>query len=232
MKLYEATSDRGGSKEDQKSSSTIESQPSDDLCILAAMALLRTGESTETQTQVLDTSVIRAAAILERLLSDSPHNYEARLLLVRAYVLLGAGSLALSTYSKLSVKQMQYETVSHNLYTRFASIHPHSAPPVEGAEYKDFDPQAALVQSLNFYRASDITSLKFRTRALEEGSYVNAAYCVELRNCLRYSICRQMFVLDVRRAQRLVGGDSMTRFDALGMLKSPPDLVQVDGAAC
>lgn len=216
MKLYEAMPSRRDSDHWDQSSSTIESQPQDSLCILAAMALLRTEETPNMQAQVSDTAVIRAAAILERLLRDSPHNYEARLLLVRAYVLLGAGSLALQTFSTLSIKHMQYETVGHNLYTRLATIHPHSAPPTEGAEYKDFDPQAALIRCLNFYRTSEITSLKFRSRALEDGSYVNAAECVDLRDSLRNSICRQMYVLDVRRAQRLAGGELMVRFDELG----------------
>lgn len=225
MKLYEATSDRDDPKPTQKSSSTIESKPIDDLCILAAMALLRTDGSPETQMQVPGAAVIRATAILERLLSDSPHNYEARLLLVRAYLLLGAGSLALSTFSKLSVKQVQYETVAHNLYTRLATIHPHSAPPVEGKEYKDFSPQAAFTQSLNFYRGSEMTALKFRTRTLNEGSYVNAVDCVEFRDRLRFSICRRMFALDVRRAQRLAGGDPMNRYDDLGEPKSPQILL-------
>lgn len=225
MTLYDAMPDRSGSNQGDKSSSAIESQPRDALCILAAMALLRTEETSEMQVQVPDTAVIRAVAILGLLLRDSPHNYEARLLLVRAYVLLGAGSLAMYTFSNLAIKHMQYETVGHNLYTRLATIHPHSAPPFESAgyedfdmlaEHKDFDPQEALIKSLNFFHGSDVTALKFRLRALEDGSYVNAAECVKLRDSLRHSICRQMYVLDVRRAQRLVGGDLMTRFDALG----------------
>jgi N-terminal acetyltransferase B complex non-catalytic subunit len=218
LNLYQSCISKGSPKsnKDHEAASATESQPRDDLCILAAMALLRVCETGDIQPRVPASALIRAAGILERLLLDSPHNYQARLLLVRIYLMLGAGSLALSTFSKLSVKQIQFESVAHNLFTRLASIHPHSAPPVEGAEYKDFDPQAAFIQALNFYRTSEISTLKFRTRCVAEGSFVNAEEMVQLRDRLRNSICRKMFALEVRRSQRLAGGDPMGRYDDLG----------------
>lgn len=192
-------------------SSTIESQPSDDLLLLAAMSMIRFSETlaSDKQEQVLNLIHIRAAAILERLLQDSPHNYQALLLLVRIYLRLGAGSLALKTFSKLSVKQIQYETVAHNLFTRLATIHPQSAPPIEGAEYKDFNPQSAFVQALNFYRTADITTVRHRSKGLDFGSYVNIEGTIDLQNRLKNSICRRLWALEVRRIQRLVGGDPM-----------------------
>lgn len=219
MKLYHSSSQGQTEKTEQKAegaSSTIESQPRDDLCILAAMSLLRTSESSETPARVSDTALIRAAAILEHLVQDSPHNYQALLLLVRIYLMVGAGSLAFSTFSKMSIKQVQYDSVAHNFFTRLASIHPQSAPPVEGAECKDFDPQSAFVYGLNFFRSADMTTTKFRTRGLDEGSYANVEEIVELGRRLNQSVCRRMWALEVRRAQRLVGGDPLTRYDELG----------------
>ncbi|KAI9368067.1 N-acetyltransferase B complex non catalytic subunit-domain-containing protein [Aspergillus egyptiacus] len=206
-------------------SSTIESQPSDDMCILAAMGLIRFSQAwvSSKQEEIPDIMLIRAAAILERLLLDSPHNYQALLLLVRLYLRLGAGSLALKAFSKLSVKQIQFETVAHNLFTRLASVHPHSAPPIEGAEYKDFNPQSAFVQALNFYRTADVTSTRHRSNGLEYGSYVNTEGTIELQRRLKHSVCRRMWALEVKRVQRLAGGDPMTRFDELA--RDPSTLV-------
>jgi N-terminal acetyltransferase B complex non-catalytic subunit len=200
------------------SPSTIENRPSDDLFLLATMSLIRISDNWQRSQQYKAPSsvLIRAAAILERLLQDSPHNYQALLMLVRLYLLLGAGSIALKTFSKLSVKQMQYETVGHNLYTRLSTIHPHSAPPIEGAEYKDFNPQSALVQALTFYRNAGVTATKSRTSGLNYGSYVNTEGSIDLQKRLNQSICRRMCALDVRRMQRLVGGDPMGRYDELG----------------
>jgi N-terminal acetyltransferase B complex non-catalytic subunit len=198
--------------------STIESQPSDDLCVLAAMGLVRFSSSwsPSKQEDIPDIMLIRAAAILERLIVDSPHNYQGLLLLVRLYLRLGAGSLALKTFSKLSVKQLQFETVAHNLFTRLSTIHPHSAPPLEGAEYKDFNPQSAFVQALNFYRSADLTSKRQRSKGLDYGSYVNIEGAIELQKRLRQSICRRMWALSVKQTQRLAGGDPMGRFDDIG----------------
>ncbi|KKK20685.1 hypothetical protein ARAM_000334 [Aspergillus rambellii] len=205
--------------------STIESQPSDDLCVLAAMSLIRFSRKwVSSELEVIpDIMLIRAAAILERLLLDSPHNYQALLLLVRLYLRLGAGSIALKTFSKLSVKQLQFETVAHNLFTRLATVHPHSAPPIDGAEYKDFNPQSAFVQALNFYRNADATSTRHRSNGLEYGSYVNTEGTIELQRRLKQSICRRMWALEVKRVQRLAGGDPMGRYDQIA--RDPSALV-------
>lgn len=206
------------SPEQTSESAAIESHPSDDLCVLAVMCLMRFSEAqvNGSEKQIPDTALIRATGILERLLHDSPHNYQALLLLVRIYLRLGAGSLALKTFSKLSVKQFQYETVAHNLFTRLATIHPHTAPPYEGAEHKDFNPQVAFVQSLNFYRTAEITTTRNRSNGLEYGSYVNVEGTIDLQRRLKQSVCRRMCALDVRRIQRLVGGAPMDRYDEVG----------------
>lgn len=193
--------------------SAMECRPRDDLCVLAAMAVL--SDTTE-ESGPSHTSLLKAAAILDCLISNSPHNYNALLMLVRIYLALGAGSLAFSAFNRMAVKQMQYEAVAHNFFTRLASIHPHSAPPIEGVERKDFDPQAAFIQALNFYRNADITTMKFRSRGLEEGSYRNIEEIIELRSRFNRSFCRRLHALEARRAQRLVGGDPLTRFDEIG----------------
>lgn len=214
--------------------SAIESQPSDDLCLLAAMSLMRFNEAAinGSQEQIPDIVLIRAAGILERLIIDSPHNYQALLLLVRVYLRLGAGSLALKTFSKLSVKQFQFETVAHNLFTRLATVHPHSAPPIEGAEYKDFDPQMALMQALNFYRNADVTSIRHRSNGLDNGTYLNVEGTIDLQKRLKHSVCRRIYALEVRRIQRLVGGTPVGRYDEIGKFAPTPPAVYLKKKLC
>ena len=204
-------------KRDNQEASVMESRPTDDFCLIAAMALLRLNKISD---QVSDKSLIRAAGILERLLVDSPHNYEAILILIRIYILLGAGSLALKAFSKLSLKHVQYETVGHNLFTRFATIHPYSAPPFEGAEYKDFDPQAAFVQGLDFYRSANLTVSRSLMNGLREGSYANIEETIELRNRLNDSICRRILALETRRVQRLRKGEHLSFHEETGKSSS------------
>lgn len=221
MLLYQQPAHTDETEKKPTTSSTIESQPRDDLCVLAATSLLCPygAQPNDVNSQIPDAALVRAAGILERLLLDSPHNYEALLLLVRIYLRLGVGSLALSTFSKMNIKQLQYESVAHQLFTRLATIHPQSAPPVEGAELKDFHPQSAFVQALNFYRNAEVTCMKYRTKGLDHGSYLNVEETIELRRRLQNSICRRMYALDVRRMQRLVGGDPMSRYDGLGQCR-------------
>ncbi|KAK2753596.1 hypothetical protein FQN54_007373 [Arachnomyces sp. PD_36] len=193
------------------SQSAIESQPRDDLCLLAAMSLIRLGEVGVEggMSKSPNTALIRAAAVLEHLLVKSPHNYQALLLLVRVFLLLGAGSLALRAFFKLSVKQMQYETVAHNLFTRLSTIHPHTASPVEGLEQKDANPRTSFTNAMNFYRNSETATTYSRATGLDHGSYSSVEGSIELHKSLKHSIGRKMWALETRRIQRLVGNEPL-----------------------
>lgn len=180
------------------------------------MALLQPIPVGQTSEKVNNTALIRAAGILERLLIDSPHNYEAVLMLIRIYLLLGAGSIALRWFGKLSVKQMQYESVAHNLFTRFATIHPHPAPPIEGAEYKDFDAQVAFIAALDFYRNANVTIKNSLIKGLDDGNYVGLDDTIELRRRIGDSICRRMWALDLRRIQRIRKGNHLVLHEDIG----------------
>ncbi|EED15274.1 cytoskeleton organisation protein (Dec1), putative [Talaromyces stipitatus ATCC 10500] len=201
-------------KKEEATDKTIENQPRDDLGLLAVTALIRLNDSQgqPSQEKPPTAELIRSAAILEYLCQNSPHNYQILLLLVRVYLLLGAGSIAMKTFSKLSVKQIQNETVAHNLYTRIATIHPLGAPPIE-AEFKDFIPEVALSHAINFYDHADRTATRQRTMGLNLGSYANVEGTIELQQSLRNSICRRMWALEARRLDRLQGKDRFSRFD-------------------
>ncbi|KAF4985746.1 hypothetical protein F66182_16899, partial [Fusarium sp. NRRL 66182] len=205
LKMYRAM------KKEESTEKTIENQPRDDLGLLAVMCLIKLDEQSK-QRKTPSAELIRSAAILEHLCQNSPHNYQILLLLVRVYLLLGAGSIAMKTFSKLSVKQIQNETVAHNLYTRLATIHPLGAPPIE-AEFKDFIPEVALSQAISFYDHADRTTTRQRTTGLNLGSYVNVEGTIELQESLRNSICKRMWALEARRIDRLQGKDRFWRFD-------------------
>lgn len=204
------------------SPSSIESQPRDDLCLLAVMSLIRLSDSKldRRRDAIPDPVLIQAAGLLEHLIASSPHNYEALLLLVRIYLLLGAGSLALKAFSKLAVKQMQYETVAHNLLTRISTIHPHATPAAEELE-KDFSPQAIFKLALSFFQSSEMATAAARTSGLEHGSYLNVEGSIDLQKSLKNSICRKMWVLETGRIQHLVGGSPVSIYDEDGKLSSP-----------
>ncbi|KAJ5194007.1 N-acetyltransferase B complex non-catalytic subunit [Penicillium cf. griseofulvum] len=212
--LAKTQDSKNGSQPD--TASAMESRPTDDFCIIAAMALLQPSSAGQVSEKISNTALIRAAGILERLLIDSPHNYEAILMLIRIYLLLGACSIALRWFGKLSVKQMQYESVAHNLFTRFATIHPHAAPPIEGADYKDFDAQVAFIAALDFYRSANFTIKNSLIKGLDDGVYVNLDDTIELQRRVRDSICRRMWALDLRRMQRIRKGNHLALHGDIG----------------
>lgn len=197
----------------------IQSQPKDDLCLLAAMSTVKQSGYAIDQSPcpTPQSSFIQAAAILEQLLVNSPHNYEALLLLVRIYLLLGAGSMALKTFHALNVKQIQHESVSHNLFTRLSTIHPGAAPPSTGMERKDWDPQIALRIAMEFYYRSAMATEYSRTSGLEYGSYVNISESIALEHDLQHSICRKIYGLEVRRIQRLTGLEPTAQYADISM---------------
>lgn len=211
LKMYRAM------KKEEATDKTIENQPRDDLGLLAVMSLIRLDEQSN-RGKAPSAELIRSAAILEHLCQNSPHNYQILLLLVRVYSLLGAGSIAMKTFGKLSVKQIQNETVAHNLYTRLATIHPFGASPIE-AELKDFIPEVALGQAISFYDHADRTTTRQRTTGLNLGSYANVQGTIELQESLRNSICKRMWALEARRIDRLQGKDRFSRFEDISESK-------------
>lgn len=208
---------------DEAADKAIENEPRDDLGLLAVMSLIRLSDSQQQadHKKVPNAELIRSAAILEQLCQSSPHNYQILLLLVRVYLLLGAGSIAMKTFSKLSVKQIQNETVAHNLFTRLATIHPHGAPPFE-AEFKDFIPEVALSQAISFYENADRTTTRQRTAGLNFGSYTSVEGTIELQSSLKNSICKRMWALEARRLDRLHGKERYERYASIGESILPP----------
>ena len=97
-----------------------ERRPGDDAAILAAMGLIRLMKLGRRP------ALIQCILVLETLLQYSQHNYDAILVLVRLYLFLGTGSLAIDYYSGLSIKNLQYATISWVLFTRISTIHPHA----------------------------------------------------------------------------------------------------------
>lgn len=99
-----------------------ERRPGDDAAILAAAACIRLFDHGETR------AILRCAAILELLLQDSTHNYDAQLMAIRVYIYLGLTMHAVMHYSKLDIKNIQFLTNSWILLTRISTIHPHACP--------------------------------------------------------------------------------------------------------
>ncbi|MCJ1394753.1 hypothetical protein MMC18_007633 [Xylographa bjoerkii] len=121
-----------------------ERHPGDDAAILAAMGCIHLFDNGEQR------SLIRAAAILEMLLSNSAHNYDAQLMIIRVYVYLGLGVQAMSHYARLDIKHLQYLTNSWILFMRISTIHPHPFPVVSSKKIELTSPSTMLKSALSW----------------------------------------------------------------------------------
>jgi N-terminal acetyltransferase B complex non-catalytic subunit len=93
----------------------------DDSAILAAMAWVRLYHLSPT---TYKSSLLKAITVLEDALSRSVHDYQILLILTRLYLLLGAPTTAYKLYKRLSIKQIQNDTMSHYYFSRISSLHP------------------------------------------------------------------------------------------------------------
>lgn len=103
-----------------------ERRPGDDAAILAVMGLVHISLEGGWR----DNSIFRGIIILEALIAQSRCNYDALLVLVRLYVTVGMGSLAMHYYAQLSIKNVQNATMSWVLFTRISTIHPLNPYPI------------------------------------------------------------------------------------------------------
>ena len=185
----------------------------DDACMLAVMGLIRLSELAHKRYLLL------SVQLLKFLLARSKHNYQALLTLVRVYIMLGAGSLAMQTYKRLAVKNLQHETMSHVLLTRLATIHPQPAHLYSGSstEKKDLNPVRAVGAALESYRSSARQAAVGKRLFLENGRYTMLLGVLEVEDTMQRSFCKAMWVLEHRRMNRLTRVDDAGDYsDLLG----------------
>lgn len=193
-----------------------ERQPGDDACVLAVMALIHLFRGGQ------NTALLRAALLLEFLLSRSKHNYDALLMLVRIYISMGAGSLAIKHYAQLKIKNSQTATISWILFTRLSTIHPFPVDPdiSFGQEKALCDPAEGLKVALEWQRGSETQISRGINQILHNGQYKTLVEALSLLERSQQDLQKFMNVIESRRIGRSTGQTSKEDYqDLLG--KSP-----------
>lgn len=146
--------------------------PGDDAALLAAMGLIRLYKTRQNYPEH-NNALLRSVVILEHLLLRSKHNYDALLILVRLYMFMGAGSLAMERYSRLSIKNIQHATISWVLYTRISTIHPHpvTMSRTNGGVQTIIDPASDMVQALEWHKSASGLTQKSVLSMQENGQW-------------------------------------------------------------
>lgn len=186
--------------------------PGDDAGLLAAIGLIRLGLLGNRQNALL-----QAVAILQHLTQTSPFNYEAVVTLLILYTRIGAGWLAAECYSRLSIKNIQFPTLSWLLCTRLSSIHPH--PPNikfnSQSEKVDADPTEHLSRALDYQLHLRETDQQETHDFLEAGQYASLIQAMGNSIFNQLGFTKYMLLVEWARIERLSGAQPKLDFQSL-----------------
>lgn len=172
------------------------------LTTLACMATLRTTHPEQEKPNghsLQHVSVLRSAFLLRYCLTRSKDDYPTLVVLTRLLILLGTVSLSAVMFMKLSIKNLQWENAGHLLLTRLSTVHPGRT---HGDEPK-FDP----LQTLDLALTANDNSVKSVRRHIMAGlnhkSYMNVMETIGLREDLKRSFSKQLYIVENARVKRL-----------------------------
>ncbi|KAF3248738.1 hypothetical protein TWF192_006134 [Orbilia oligospora] len=190
----------------------------DELLLLVAKALM----CKYTASRMQDPLPVRVAIIiLEHLLTKSKHNFTALLMLVRLYMIIGAPSCATIEYQRLSIKQIQNDSLSHHVLTRLSTLLPFSVSsaakllhPTDMADvgmHVPHNPTDSLEMydiSLRLYKNANRTNPEMISLAFKNGAYGQIKDMVLFEKRVSSSISACQFEIERKRSQASSAADS------------------------
>ena len=176
--------------------------PGDDAAILAAMALVRMYRLRH-KNPTWACSLLRCVALLEFANSKSRHNYDILLILIRIYMYLGAGSLALGLWTELSIKNLQHLTISWMLFTRLSTLHPYpvKVPGVDG-QLVTIDPFEETVNALDWHRRASQLNSHSMDGFRANGQWIMELDALEAKWALQNGFSKLMLLAESSRMRR------------------------------
>lgn len=172
--------------------------PGDDAAVLAAMGLIRMYKKGDRK------ALLRSVVVLESILSQSKHNYDALLILVRLYMFMGTGSLAMQHYAQLSIKNLQHATLSWVLFTRISTIHPYPATiSINGEQKIDIDPLKEIEYALRWYEEATRLNAKSVHTLQKQGQWTTSLDALSTQNILHHGFVRPLLIAEAKRIRRL-----------------------------
>ena len=177
---------------------TSDRRPGDDAALLAAMGLIRLFKMGQRR------ALVQSIVVLEHILLSSKHNYDVLLILVRLYMFLGAGSLAIERYSRLSIKNVQHATISWVLYTRLSSIHPYPASyPTAGKGRITIDPLEDMSNAYDWHKSAENFSRRAVHSMQDNGQWKLSLDALDTNRAVFDGFARCLLYVEARRIERL-----------------------------
>ncbi|OAL23800.1 hypothetical protein AYO22_06119 [Fonsecaea multimorphosa] len=178
-------------------SSLSESPPCPEAALLAVLAILRLARSKSSPS-----TVFFAVILLQIARSKFEDYYILTILLVQLQSHLGLLSLGMESFVRLSVKNLQWETVGHLILTRISSLHP-AASGVEMQQ--NLEPLLALETGLTVLENADNALVRGIREGLRFNSYSNIYNSVKMRSEIERSMNKQIYAIEERKIRRWRG---------------------------
>ena len=178
--------------------------PGDDAALLAAMGLIRLYKTRQDYPEH-NSALLRSVIVLEHLLLRSKHNYDALLILVRLYMFLGAGSLAMERYSRLSIKNIQHATISWVLYTHISTIHPHPVTiSTDSGGQTTIDPASDMAQAFGWHQSVSGLSKESVTSMQENGEWIMSLDALSTSTHIDSGFSKLLLLVETKRIARFL----------------------------
>ncbi|KAH8815250.1 N-acetyltransferase B complex non catalytic subunit-domain-containing protein [Xylogone sp. PMI_703] len=212
---------------------STDTHPADDLCLLAAMCLLKCAGCTpyyltpaNKASAIYVSRMLQAALLLEYAWTHSKPDFQISLLLIRIYTHLGCGSLAGTAYKRLGIKQIQHSTLAYTLFDRISSLHPHDFTDTEHTTGDLKDPLHELVKQQSIYESAVTNSRKSSWQALEFGNYEPIIQFSDFAKRMGSSMSGVMSAVEHRKILRITQPKIASNFKLNDLYASNTDEVE------
>lgn len=155
--------------------------------------------------------LLQATLLLEFAWTHSKSNFQFSLLLIRFYIFLGCGSLAARAYRRLSLKQVQLDTLSFTLFDRISSQHPHPYGHVPEEETSVKTPLQHLQKQQKLYRGSIHQISKNVWLSYKQANYNSIFDIRTFSDTLAQTLSGAMSVVECRKIVRLTDPGELTQ---------------------
>lgn len=188
---------------------SIPTDSGDDASILAVMALLKLREDGK--------SLVKAAYLTEYLHAISSDNSRVTLLYMLVSQLLGYGSITISAFQQLSLREVQFDTLSHLLYSRISTFHPYSVElrSTRSVDDRYKDPFSGISFALQWPRKAISTTTNFMSKDLENVYFDKIIEFSAFKEKVETSFTPVLLQLERRRVARLTNRSSAIMEESL-----------------
>ncbi|KAK9475757.1 N-acetyltransferase B complex non catalytic subunit-domain-containing protein [Lipomyces japonicus] len=168
----------------------------DDLLLTAAWWIL---DNRPLKHEIPNTDrVLTAIAILETAASRDKHQFYIRAWLVRLYIYLGSFQQAHGHYQKLSIKNIQHDSLSHLLFSRISTVYPVWKP---------------LLATRDIYDTNAVQTPHLIKSAYQNATFSQIPGFLEFSHRLGHSINKGVLCIEAKRVARALG----MKLDGLGI---------------